>query len=430
MPAPRLLLPSPGRVQGRSPRVVLVSDPGAALDRAILESSAPVRGTVVVGVSPMTRSAARLCGDILQQLGKGRWTAPESRVGMPERFWAESWLRGWGVSRVVLHAADLLDDAILSDIAAVIADAGAEGWFTFASTGPMLHATGVLRGSPARLDGSELLALLAASPGPTRRVPRGHPAPLEADGLTSFHRVADFVAATSAIRREMSHLNADRRVRAVAELARSAQNGWSVHLLDEMRLRDPLTYNPLRLPADWDWACLHGIRDTAMPAAAVIAASGASILEMLALRARHVAPDGSFVAVAEDVLPIPLAARLFLRTRLAAVDLLGGDAPFLSDDWGKVIGPRQLRTTVCATFEEGGLAIPRLATPYRQDPDRRWLERHGLELTPTPMRGRAVLLFRRPGRSDCTHTYRTPDRHPWRQWRRGSEQSRTEEGAR
>lgn len=429
MPAPRLLLPSPGRLQGPSPRVVLMSDPGAGLDRAILECSAPARGTVVVAVSPMTQSPGRLYGDILEQLGKGRWTAPESRVGMPERFWAESWLRGWRVSRVVLHAADLLDDAILIDIAAVIADAGAEGWFTFANTGPMLHATGVLRCRPRRLDGSELLALLAAKHEP-RRLPRGHAAPLEADGLTSFHRVADFVAATSAIRREITHLDADRRVRAVEELARSAQNGWSVSLLDESRLRNPLTYNPLRLPVGWDWGCLNGIRDTAMPAAAVIAAAGASILEMLALRARHVARDGSCVAVAEDVLPIPPAARIFLRTRLAAVDLLGGDTPFLSDDWGKVIGPRQLRTSVCATFEEGGLAIPRLAAPYRQDPDRRWLDRHGIQVTPAPKRGRAALLFRRPGRGDYSHTYRTPDSHPWRQWRRGSQPSRIEEGAR
>lgn len=429
MPAARLLLPPPGRVRASSPQVVLLSDPGATLDRAILECSAPERGTVVVGVSPMTQRVGRLYGDVLQQLGKARWTAPESRVEVPERFWVESWLRGWRASRVVLHGADLLDDAILTDIAAVIVDAGAEPWFTFATTGPMLHATGVLRGSPRRLQGSELLAVLAEVP-ERCGVDRGHPAPLNREGVATLRRMADFVAATSAIRRAISHRDADRRVRAVDDLARSVHHGWSVGLVDETQLRDPLTYNPLRLPADWDWARLHTIRDTTMPAAAVIAAAGASVLEMLALRARHIAPDGSGVAVADDVLPIPPAARIFLRTRLAAVELLGGDTPVLADDWGKVVGPRQLRTIVCATFEEGGLAIPRLATSYRQDPDRRWLERHGLELTPTPMRGRAALLLRRPGRSDCTHTYRTPDRHPWRQWRRGADQSHSREGVR
>lgn len=430
MPAARLALPPPGRVQGPAPHVVLVAHSTSALDRAIVGCSAPARGTVVVGVSPMTQSAGRVYGDILQQMGKGRWTAPEARVGAPERFWAEAWLRGWGVRRVVLHAADHLADAILAEIAAVIADAGAQAWFTFATTGPMLHATGILRGHPRRLDGTALLALLAEDPEP-RRVVRRHPELLDREGLASCTSTTAFAAATLAIRHHIDHLAGDGRLQALGALRRTmACDGWQLDLVDEERLLEPVRYNPMRLPLGWNWALLHHIRDTAMPAAAVIAAAGASVVEMLALRGSNIAQDGSLVAVAGDLLPIPPAARVFLRVRLAGVELLGDDTPFLADDWGKAIGPRQLRTTVSATFEEGGLAVPRLATPYRHDPVKRWLERHGLKLSSPPLRGRAAVLFRRPGRRDYTHTYRTPHSHPWRRWPRSSERSTTAEGVR
>lgn len=421
MPAARLLLPPPGRRDGPPPQMVLLADPSAVLDRAVLRLSNPRHGTVVAVVSPMTQSVGRLYGDILHQLGKGRWTAPESRVAEPERFWTQSWLRGWNIRRVVLHAADLLDDEVLTQVAGAIADAGAAVWFTFATTGAMLHATGILRGDPHRLDSTALVTLLAQKPEPARVV-RGHPDLLDEQGIAAFSRHPDTGAVVSQIRRCADGSALAQRLPAVMRLRQElASQGWQLEIIDQARLLDPLLHNPLRLPADWPWERLHRLRDTAMPAAAAIAAAGASVLEMLALRSTNIAPDGASVGVAGDVLPIPPAARIFLRTRIAAVELLGRDTPFLADDWGKVIGPRQLRTTVCATFEEGGLAIPRLAGAYRHDPDRRWLDRNGLQLTSTPRSGRAAVLFRRPGRRDYSHTYRTPDGHPWRRWRRSSD---------
>ena len=415
MPASRLVLPTLEPAGGRPAQVVLLAEDTAAQDRAVVERSNPDGGVLTLAVSPMTDGLGRLCGDLLDRLGKSEWTAPETRVAVPERYWAQAWLRGRPIRRVVLHRADPLTDGILHEVAGVIAAAGAEAWFTFAALGPMMRAVELLPGNPQQLDGAGLLELLEADPPRILDNPR-QPSPLKVGGVAPPTRDPEWAALVQEVQASLDPLRSEARLDALFDLEDALEaRGWRLRTADLGRFLDPTRSGRFHLPREWGWEAFHRLRDTAMPAAAVIAWCGASILEMLALRARHVAADGSAVAVAGEILRVPSAAHPFLRTRLAALEQLAPDTPFLASDWGEPLLGRRLRTMIGAAFEEVGVVVARRETPFRTDPSRRWLERNGLRLTSTVPRGAAAIRYALPGRTERTASYRTRNpNHPWR----------------
>jgi hypothetical protein len=186
---------------------------------------------------------------------------------------------------------------------------------------------------------------------------------------------------------------------------------------DEARLALPYSLLPVRSTRLFSWRSLRRTRDTAQAAACVLAALRVSVTELLALRASHVASDGSAVSVVRDTLPVPEGLRVYLRARLATVRrlALAPDPLFLAS---RVVPPKPaaLRTLVSAGFDELGVVFPRGEMEYRISAEERWLDRHGLTLTRLYKPQRKPVLFTRPGRTKPSATYRTIHRRFDARW--------------
>ena len=122
------------------------------------------------------------------------------------------------------------------------------------------------------------------------------------------------------------------------------------------------------------------------------------------MRSSHILPDGSAVAVMDDVIPVPWEARAFLVARRATLEREGRSDDLLLSRPGRRLYKGEIRTMVAAVY---GSPVRRADIPLRIEQHGRWLRRHGLALESTAPRGRAAMLYARSGRSDPSHTYRT-----------------------
>ncbi len=394
-----------------APLLFFTGATAAAEDRALLGVSDLHQGLLVVPISPLVDSLTRVAGSALQRLGKSLDRAPMGRREADESGHLQDWLHAHQLSVVAFHTADRLPTEVLLATDRIVRAAGARAAFTFRTRPAAANAVRRLRQSAVRgTVGTAVSALadLRRAPSPAPNVPSAaivfedpYAAPPNAEWATAVRLVrAVFVGSTTPGERLQAFDDAR---------ARLAKDGWDLRIARPGQLVDPIPERVTWLPVGFAWSDLHALRGTNQVAIAVLATVGVSALEMIHLRPEHVALDGSAVAVTDDVLPVPHAARIFLRARHATLAREGRlRHPFLSRDQ-RPAAKGDMRTAVAAVF---GSPVRRRDLPLRVEPLSRWLGRHGLTLESKVPRGAAATRYLRPGRTEPSYTYR--GRHdPW-----------------
>jgi hypothetical protein len=375
-------------------------------DRRALALASPERGIVTVTAPVRADGCARIGRDILAALGKDLSMAPQAEDGEATIALAELWLRSLEVVTVLVAQAQWLTPQAFSRLVRLGSVSGASVWFlAHPEPAPGLaaairdselpvvdwpafraavgdgHGTAEPR-SPAQLVPDEPplgIAALLAERCLARRGPLHEQAADWARGEWFGEGAEAPVVRFLELALAACRTAGERRSTVAGLAAGLAERGLALEASAVPDLATARAVDPALAP----WSTLALFSSPLQVGAGALARLRLGVDEMLALRVRDIAGDGSWVRVGEELVAVPTGGRSCLRVVRLAREGRGEDVRLLVDEQGRRPTRQAVRGMAHAVLSAATPGLPMAAIEWQSGRARRFLAAEGIGIRTT-----------------------------------------------